>query len=332
MTNIRANFLTRSQFWLQIAQRLQRTKKCYIAVAYFSKDGASLLPLRRGDTIVVDMSPETVRQGATDPREIKKLFRKGVIIFTRRSLHSKVFVLDDVVIVGSANVSGNAHDYLDEAAIITGNRNAVTSARNFIQSLCSEPVSERYIDECIRIYKPPRFKSVRRGIRRSPKGTRSRLWFVSGLYEVNSPADRDRLDKLESEAAKDLDDPERHEVTWIRFSRKTRVFSNLQSNNWLIDSMWIGERRREVGPPSRVIWKRTYKSNRGKTKYMLLLETPKNGESISFGKFQRAVRNTLPDLGKPLVRSQPIRDEDQADRLLRLWTSTGQISKRAVHG
>ena len=69
-----AQFLNRHEFWKEIATRLPRSKSVRVAVAYFSKGGAARLPLRKGDILIVDMSHTTVRQGATDPREIRKLF------------------------------------------------------------------------------------------------------------------------------------------------------------------------------------------------------------------------------------------------------------------
>jgi phosphatidylserine/phosphatidylglycerophosphate/cardiolipin synthase-like enzyme len=62
------------------------------------------------------MSLPTVRSGATDPREVEKFVDRGVDVFTRRYLHSKLVVGDRFAIAGSANVSIRSRDLLDEAA------------------------------------------------------------------------------------------------------------------------------------------------------------------------------------------------------------------------
>src|SRR5262249_9175705 len=145
----------------------------------------------------------------------------------------------------------------------------------------------------IQIYKPPKFKSVRR-IFRTQRNVSSKLWFVSGLRLIDPKADRERLEALESEAENDLTDPKRHEVRWIRYSRKVRVYQQIQKNNWLIDCMWVNKRRKEVGPPSRVIAKRKYTSSSGKVYYMLMLESLIEGESIPFRKFQQMTARSMP--------------------------------------
>ena len=47
--------------WAHLARSAARFKKpSFVAVAYFGKGGADLLPLKRGSTLVVDASEEAV--------------------------------------------------------------------------------------------------------------------------------------------------------------------------------------------------------------------------------------------------------------------------------
>src|SRR5262245_32515780 len=101
----KATFLSNVTLWQTLAARIKAANHVDAAIAYFGQGGAKLLPLRRGDRLVVDMSPATVRAGSTDPREVEKLIEQGIQAFTRRNLHAKIVVADKTVISGSANVS-----------------------------------------------------------------------------------------------------------------------------------------------------------------------------------------------------------------------------------
>ena len=58
-------FLSNESLWREIKQRVAKAKRVYAAVAYLGTDGSNLLPLKKGHKLVVDMSLDAVRQGAT---------------------------------------------------------------------------------------------------------------------------------------------------------------------------------------------------------------------------------------------------------------------------
>ena len=89
-----STFLSNETLWQTLAERIKAASHVDAAIAYFGQGGARLLSLRKGDRLVVDMSPPIVRAGGTDPREIEKLILRGVEAFTRRNLHAKVVVAD----------------------------------------------------------------------------------------------------------------------------------------------------------------------------------------------------------------------------------------------
>jgi phosphatidylserine/phosphatidylglycerophosphate/cardiolipin synthase-like enzyme len=102
------------------AQRLVRwNRSLRSAIAYFGQKGAALLPFRKGDQLVIDLSIPSVRAGRSDPREIDKLLRRGVGVFSRANLHAKVIATEAETLVGSTNASGRAANILDEAAVLT---------------------------------------------------------------------------------------------------------------------------------------------------------------------------------------------------------------------
>jgi hypothetical protein len=150
-------FLANEQLWQEIQSRVAAGKHILAAVAYFGTSGATLLPLKDGDSILLDMSPATVRQGITNPHAVRTLFERGVRVFTRGSLHAKFLVIDDLLIASSANASTNSKEFLDEAGILTTDTLAVRRATEFFNLLCIEKVGKEYLDRCIKEYRPPVF-------------------------------------------------------------------------------------------------------------------------------------------------------------------------------
>jgi phosphatidylserine/phosphatidylglycerophosphate/cardiolipin synthase-like enzyme len=102
------------------------------------------------------MSEAALRSGATNPYEIEKLVRRGVLVFSRPHLHAKMIIADRKVIVGSANVSNRARRILDEAALITTDRVVLGRATEFLNAICIEPVGSEFLKRCKAIYRPPR--------------------------------------------------------------------------------------------------------------------------------------------------------------------------------
>jgi hypothetical protein len=126
-------------------------------VAYLGANASELLPLNEGDELVVDMSLRAAKSSQTDPREVRKYIDEGVSVYSCANLHAKVFVLGDTLVVGSANVSQRSRDYLAEAALITNAPVIVKSARDFVQSISLDLVTRGRLEECERVYIPPKF-------------------------------------------------------------------------------------------------------------------------------------------------------------------------------
>jgi phosphatidylserine/phosphatidylglycerophosphate/cardiolipin synthase-like enzyme len=61
------------------------------------------------------------------------------MVFSRSSLHAKLIVADNLVIAGSANVSKNSQDNLDEPGIVTTDPYVIRHALTFFDLLYTEP-------------------------------------------------------------------------------------------------------------------------------------------------------------------------------------------------
>ena len=135
------------------------TNKSFVAVAYFSKNAAAMLPLTKGSILVVDANKNTVKAGQTCPNELLTLLRMGVKIFSFTGLHAKVFVLNNEVYVGSTNVSAHSANYLEEAVFKTNDKGIVKKSIAFIKSLLIKQLNESELEQLQKWYKSPKFFS-----------------------------------------------------------------------------------------------------------------------------------------------------------------------------
>lgn len=330
--SIRTRFLSNDELWNEIKSRVSKAKRVNAAVAYLGKDGSRLVPLKKGDRLVVDMSIGAVRQGITDPREVQKFMRRGVHVFSRNALHAKFMIIDNVLITSSANISMNSNSVLDEAGILTTDQVAVRRALSFFDKLCSEPVRAQYLKECIKAYQPPKFKAAalpsRNPGKRRHRITQAKLWFVGGLRLVEvSKRDAVAVSKIEDRAEGKLSNPEKTSVTWVRYSRRLKFLDQLRVGDWIIQCLSDGKSR-YVEAPAQVIGQDLYVSHNKKKYYMLMLESPDAGENISLTEFRHKVKKLEPNLDRKSPRTMPIADDDIADALLHFWTLSGRVSLR----
>ncbi|MBZ0203661.1 MAG: hypothetical protein K8I03_11655, partial [Ignavibacteria bacterium] len=156
------NKLITRNIWGTLSGRARKTKtNSHIAVAYFGKGGAKLLPLRKGSVLLVDASESTVKCGQTCPAELLKLYYKGVNIYSRANLHAKIYVLGNVLYVGSANVSHHSKRTLKEVLYRTTDVQSVKDAREFILSFCHVSLGDGKLKKLQKLYRPPHFKGTK---------------------------------------------------------------------------------------------------------------------------------------------------------------------------
>lgn len=326
MRNHSSRFVANKELWDALREHVRKAKCARAAIAYFGKNGAKLFPLKAGDIIVADVSLGAVRQGVTNPSELRILMKRGVAIFSRERLHAKFIIADRTLIASSANVSRNSREILDEAGIITTDPAAVRRAADFFEKLCTEPVSKKYLARCVSEYRPPRFKpAVEKPARRSrsKRVTEAKLWFVGGLVaKEETPLMR----QLVKQAERRLRRPEKSEVSWIHYSSKPKFLRRIRFGDWIVDCMRDGKTR-HVGPPAQVLSVEEGKQPNGKKYAAVMLESPSEGESMALGQFRSKIRAVESSLDKPSPRTKPIQNDEHADRILRLWTPRGRIAK-----
>ena len=315
--------LAGAEVWRTTAEAVKRARVVRAAIAYLGTGATRLLPLRKGSTLVVDMSLRAVRSGATNPHEVEKLLKRGVRVCTRASLHAKVVVTERVAIVGSANASRHSRDHLDEVALAVRDPQVRRQLASVVESYGAEPVRPEYLKLCKKEYRPPRANSAG-GPQVTRAESRPKLWFLGGLSRLRlSQAELEAIRPLEQEAEKHLKAPAGAEVTWIRYRRRSKMFQQIEPGQWAISCIREGSGR-VVEAPGQLIQKRLRRSGRGTPYAFLFLEVPLNAQSVSLGAFRRRVRTVVPELDSPGPRTRPISDQRAADEILRLWTPSGK--------
>jgi hypothetical protein len=324
-------FLSSEILWQILTDTVKAANHVDAAIAYLGQGGAKLLPLRRGHRLVVDMSPPTVRSGGTDPREVEKLIRRGVQAFTRRNLHAKLVVADKLVIAGSANISKRSQGLLDEAAILTGDVSVLRRAREFIDRLCTEPIRPEYLEECKRLYRPPRLSGLRtNGKQRQERARPAKLWIVN-LSEISIPeSELKRYERGEVEAEELVKDKARSDIDSFSWSYKPKMANELKLGDWVIQILERKDKSIIVSPPGQLLSTDHYVRDRdtGKERWVFHLEVSRRGEAMTWEEFRRAAKSVLSGEEMPTPRTKPIRNIQVADGLLGLWTPSGRVARR----
>jgi hypothetical protein len=326
------SFLINEDIWDIIPKIIKASNHTDVVVAYLGTDGSKLLPLKKGDRLVVDMSIATVKAGATNPHEIEKLIKRGVEVFSRRNLHAKIVVSDKEVLTGSANISKNSRDVLDEAAILTNDSIALQRARDFINQICTEPVLPEYLKECINSYRPPRHNvvQVRTEGSRQSRAKHAKLRIVSLIDYFRFPeSELIDYETSENKAINLMKDKQLSIPSSFHWSHRPKMVDELEQGDWIIQCIKHKDKSISVCAPAQLILIDSYVRNKktGKERYVFHLESPKSAEDMGWQQF-RTKLNSILSTNKKNPPTMAISDTKQADELLRLWTPKGRIARK----
>ena len=315
-------FLCNDQLWQNIRQRAKKARRVWAAVAYFGMDGDKLLPLKKGDKLLVDMSEATLKAGQTNPFAIEKLQNKGVLVFRRENLHAKFFIFGNSLLAGSANVSSHSVNCLDEAGILTNERNSVQAARVFFRSMLTEPVTPEYLKQCKKWYRPSG-----NGWHKGPRTRHPKLWLVTLMRQTMPPDVARRWDTAKARAEARMKEKDTHEVEGHFADAGNK---KLVVGDWVIP-VFASESGRSVRvyPPGTFLYRRSYVRNKktGRRRHLFFVEVPKQGQTMSWREFRKRTRSLLPKLSQP--RDQLVKDVLTADKVMLMWTQAGRLSRKA---
>ena len=329
-----SRFLANDNLWVELRDRVKKAKSVKAAVAYLGSGGADLLCLKKGDTLVVNMGMQTVTQGITSPREVQRLMQRGVTVFSRTTLHAKFFICDKSLIVGSANISNNSQNVLDEAGSITNCPQALRRADDFFGKLCTEPVRPEYLKKCLSAYRPPKFKSdkaLKSNSKSQKRVVSAKLWFVGGLVRGDVPEKEiEKAELIKRQAKSRLTKPNGTGVESTHYHSKTRYLENIRIGDWIVECVDEPNKKQYVSPPSQVIGLESYSRGQGKRRYLLLKEVSKTAQEMPLKRFQKLIGKIAPNLAIERPRTSAITNTEVADAILSIWTPSGLISKKNV--
>ena len=128
--------MTLRDLWPQLGRLAEKAKHRMAAVAYVTR--ATEVRFGAGDLLVADASDQVIKSGVTATAILRAAYRRGAQLFSCPGLHAKVLLLDDVAVVGSANISATSVNQKIEAALITDNRATASKVRSLIVQLANQ--------------------------------------------------------------------------------------------------------------------------------------------------------------------------------------------------
>lgn len=281
-----------------------------VAVAYFSKGAAALLPLPAGSRLVVDASVATVKAGSTCPKELLLLQRRRrVRVFSVQNLHAKVYVFGRLAFVGSANASRNSMNLKEAIVQISGP--AAAAARAFVDRLCLQELGPEALTKLQTLYREPKYLGGADGRRKSSDAPRAvvgalrlvnleRMDFSKEAESARGEGRRIANRKRKQHATHELDD----------FSWPRRSFRNGES---VVQVTTEEDGTVMVSAPGQVLHTKAW-SNGNARKEFVFVEVPRRNR-ISL---QRLVKRLGRGSMRRLRRSGRVNPEF-AERLQRAW-------------
>lgn len=244
-----------SGIWTALQARARSSKKpAFVAVAYFGKGAAALLPLPKGSHLVVDASDGAVRSGQTCPAELLKL-QKRVSIYRYPNLHAKVFVFDRTAFIGSANASNHSAKVLQEAVFQTDDSAVVGTVRRFVRDLCIDLLGPDELRRLAKIYRPPKVPGGKERRTRAPRRKLPELR-IAATRPFDHPEDVLRAAEAgEKVASKRAVGGKSFEIDWFSWSGE----SAFQIGQFVIQVYRNGQRG-SVSPPGRIVHLKRHKN------------------------------------------------------------------------
>ena len=304
--------------WTEIGRLSQSARRVEAAIAYVTSD--SHLKMGKGDLLVVNASEGAIRSGETSARVLWKFHRRGVSLFCAPSLHAKMVLVDQRVVIGSANASLSSASALDEAAILTDTPVVVSQARSFVRQLArdSEPLDTPQLKRllAIKVARRRGQQAVSKSRPRRIKAAGTNTWLVSVV-----DLDEDKYADEQAAVDQAIDRIERTHPsanpTWIRWTGQSRFRKSARNGDMLV--VMTAERRGRkpycIDPPTTLLWRQD-RANWVRFYHDTDLARPLR--SIKWPEFQRLCR----EAGirrKVTINTVRALSATEAAELIRLW-------------
>lgn len=292
-----------------------------VAVAYVGQRSGHLLRLKSGSRLVVDATEEAVREGKTDPKVLRLLKRRGVRVYSRRGLHAKVFVIGRAAFVGSTNLSRHSATKLIEALVEVREPYTVAALRAFVDSMCLVALTDRALEDLVRIYRPPKSSAAAARKRRRILAETNNIVPALKIVQLR-PLDMTEKQERESVAGEAV---ARRSTLHARtmdleyFQTNRRLGRSLQRGQWVLQVVTNDDGRSLVHEPARIVHKRRF-IERGQVQYWIYCDERPNARGRSAKKIIRRYGRG----GNAVFSNEPlIRDAEKLERMFGLFKGSG---------
>jgi len=269
--------LLTKNIWTEVTKAVKQSKtKSMVAVAYFAKNAAKMLPLNKGSVLVVNASLQNLKSGSTCPNDLLELYYKGVHIYSHEYLHAKLYVIGNALYCGSANVSPNSANNLKEVLLKTNNKDAINDAKTFIKTLSNRiELGEKEIIRMNKFYNSPKNFGVRN---KSDESNSSNFYIVNLRIRDWSEKEQTEADKGRETANKNRTNKSRHRVDEFSWGGKV----SFKKGDTILQ-ITKEEDKKYVAPIGKLIHIRKW-SNGKTSKHICYVEVPdkrrKNLETV----------------------------------------------------
>jgi hypothetical protein len=314
---MKTSFLQGRALWKTIASTAAAGRPRWIASPYVGKGAADLLPLQRGDVLLCSLTLENCRAGSVVPSELRALRRRGVRVYTRGDLHAKVFLLGRRAIVGSANLSANSRDVLDETGVVVSERREVASIRDWFAMRLVEPVEREWLSVCEKAYRAAETRRRRRAGRRQHREVRELAgpWVISTVPDWSEDDIEERYrDVVRAQGRARLARPRAHAIETLKWTGASPFRKNARVGDVVVEFHKDGLKK-TVKPHARIVARREGRTARGTSATYFAMEYPKDYRPVPRARLEGELRR----LGLRLRRrGGRVVEKDLAFALLRI--------------
>lgn len=227
--------LLSDDLWLELSRKFADHKRIRAAISYVT---ARHLDLREGDLLVCDASDNAIKGGLTSASTLRSFFDQGAELYSFNGLHSKVAVIDNYALIGSANLSENAGIGTCEASLLTDDPQIAGLIQGFIENIKSECtlVTEQFLQR-IEALPVVRASGIGRRSKKKIDVGESRVWFIATAQLSERITDAEKAFELQGlEEAEKRIEKDGYGVQSVRWSGRSRFRSEAKPGDLVIEA------------------------------------------------------------------------------------------------
>lgn len=329
----KTHFISGKSVWIEISKYAKKAKRIHVAVPYFTDQDQQLLKFRSGDRLIVNLSIQALKSGATNPGPLLKLIAAGVRIYRHDTLHAKVYVLGRTLVVGSANASNTSASRLNEACIVSTDSALRSQARQFIDSMCVAPmqVGTEYLEGCLGHYRPPQADQSKSRLLKETEATHqgTTIWYLPKLvYSERNEETEAFAIQAEECAAADLSDSSIYETESITLDGHQAFIHKIRRGDLVLTATRDEDSGlTDIDYPRPFLRAESDVSPSGRPRHVIVLEKRKRSSTVDIQDFRKRLPKAIRPQFAAKARTKRL-SPAVVDVILSMFTDTGRLRKR----